>query len=812
MEKAVLSKERTCLHCLQLVPENENSDFCCMGCKFIYNTINNLGLDEFYKYRDEQNFKVNAPTNQSFIYLDDPLIKEKHLKRISAKTSEVIFLLEGIHCLGCVWLLERLPKILAGVLNARLNFATAELAVTFDHEIVSLSKIAKTLDSLGYIPHLSNSLDLAQLNEIEKKEDRALLFRLGVAGFCAANTMMLAVSVIQGIFTGIEEQYQNYFAWISFALSLPAVTYSAFPFYKAAWKSLFYKQLHIDLPLSLAIIAAFVLSSYNTFVGNSYIYYDSATALIFLLLVGRIIQSRALRYAKNLSGKSWNLLPTKVNLFRDTSIEEVPVEAVKPGDKVIVYAGERVPVDGVILIGESNLDNSILTGESLPIEIKKGGIVYAGALNISSKLEIESLNFGTENRVNKMLKELVGAIDNKGKYTQFINSLSSYFVFFILSCTLITFLYWMNISYEQAFNNALSLLIVSCPCALGISTPVAMSMAISQATKKGIFFKSRDALEQIRHIDHLFFDKTGTLSEGILKVQNQFYKETFNPLFTSYIKQLLSSSLNHPVSSAIFNYLNLIYPNISKSTDCQNIKTLHGKGIIANTTKGDNILFGSIKWLKETGVIFSKEVENEINNFLRLGYSVAAFSLNSDIKTIYAMIDTPRKESAGLIEQLNKTIPNIWILSGDRQEIVNEFSAKLSIKRENCIGNLYPEQKAKIISQTNGLKAMVGDGVNDAPAMKAADLSIALKGKLEANIEIADIVIAGGSLKELENAFIGANRAFSIIKQNLIISTTYNIFGISCAMLGIVNPLLAAILMPISSLTVITTSIFRKTF
>ena len=793
--------ERECEHCGTILSPQQDK-YCCRGCEFVAATLSRMGLDAFYKYQklDGRTLAaVESDPARNYQYLEDEEVISRSVRRLDDRICAIDFSIPSIHCAGCVWLLERLPKVVQGVISASVNFGAARIEVEFDSSILKLSDLARILNSLGYPPV---PLEGEAVHGSEDEEERDMLRRIGVAAVSATNTMMLAVSLFQGFFTGIEEPYGSLLRWASALLALPAVTYSAFPFYRTALGSFFLGVLHIDLPISIAIVGAYLAGIYTLTQGGEYVYFDSVTALILLLLVGRYVQRRAISKARASSRTAWDFYPSSVRTIVDGEIVFKRLSELRVGELVEVLPGERIPADAKIVGGHSSVDSSLITGESLPQEKGEGDSVVGGALNVEGTLRLLIQEVGRKSRLGRILQELEACRQTKTHIEDMTSRLSKYFVFGVLLCTASTFVFWYLKDPQRAFECSVAVLIVTCPCALGLAIPAAVSIGMARAQKSSIFVKQSNAFEILSDAEHFYFDKTGTLTNGKLRVESSSLEPRYSPL----VKSLALHGQTHPASFAIAEMSSEF-----QAVEMGQLSLLPGRGVVGEY-RGSRVRLGSLKWMRECEVFLSSEMESAIRHQTDLGYSVVLFSVDTDAVGFFSLRDTLHPAARFVVQELKRLGRAIYILSGDSSAVVRTVAAELGIPQENAIGELSPEEKARILQADTHSKIMVGDGVNDAQALKTADLGVGLRGGMEATFESADMFVGSGQLFGFLLALEGSYRLREIIRRNLCFSICYNLLGASAAISGWVTPLTAAFIMPLSSLTVISSSILGRSF
>ncbi|MCB9030234.1 MAG: heavy metal translocating P-type ATPase [Deltaproteobacteria bacterium] len=810
----VTHTDRYCLHCNLPIPTGllENSDkepakFCCKGCESVYQILNDSGLEAFYKVKgDAFDDKPQAAlvTGARYEYFDDPKFISSNVTPQPQGLCSVQFLLDGVHCSACVWLLEKLPILNQGILNSQVQFSKSSIEILYDPLKISLSKIAQLIDSLGYRPRIYR-LDINQ-----DSYSKSLLLRIGVAGFCAGNTMLLAVSLYQGLFTGIEERYRLLLHIVSLVLTLPAIFYSAAPFYQSAIAGLKLKMLHIDLPISLGISIGFLASAYNTFVGAEHVYFDSVCMLIFLLLIGRWFQHKGVKQAADSAKLLPSLLPHSAIKVNNDIREEVYIESLQETDLIEVGPNQVMPVDGTVTNGDSQIDLSILSGESKAQPVEVGSKVFAGSLNLGSKLQVQVERVGAKTRMGSILELVDKATNQKSQLMQLTDRISGYFVFFVITFALFTFGFWYQAGFEVAFNHTLAFLVITCPCALGLAAPVTLSVAISKAAKLGIFIRSAEALEHLTKVVTVYFDKTGTLTKGLTAVV-----ETYPQLNSISVEDLqllkqLEQNREHPIAYALLNKLSEVISS-ERALDLDSIKELAGRGISAYH-KGDRFLVGSYQFLKDNGIKLNEPQSSFVKQSLQNCCSPVFFAKQDQVLTVFAVGDALKEGLQQVLSSACFKQKVLGVLSGDNKEIVRKISSQLGLEKYHA--ELTPEDKVRFIEQakSDGAVAFFGDGVNDVAALAAADIGIGVSGGAEASLKVADIYLADPDPKLFSELFEGAGRTLRTVQRNLYFSLIYNLIGGSLAIAGYINPLAAAIIMPLSSLTVVLSSTMSHTF
>ncbi len=512
-----------CVHCGLAVPASrlragEREQFCCSGCRQVYTLVHEWGFDQYYRLVDQQRGALEPArvTGRSFEDFDDEGHQAEATETVGADRRRTRLYLEGVHCAACVWLVEKLPTVLRGVDEVRLNLGSAVAEVTWRSDQTRLSTIGRALDRLGYTPHIHRA---SRMHEIRRIEDRSALARLGVAAACTMNLMFLHGALYAGGYSGMASLYEAFFRWLSFTVAVPVLFFSARPFFQTALAGLRAGIVHIDLPVAIALATAFTASTWNVVRGSGPLWFDSLAMLVAALLgarqVQRSAQRAAIERADSLRGVAFLEFARRLTgTGPDAPTVEVPLTGLSPGDRVEVRSGELVPVDGVVLSGRSSVDNAVLTGEAAPLPVREGDVVNAGATNLGARLIVRVDAAGAKTRVGALLAIVEEALARKPALLRTTDLMARRFVQVLLLLAVVTGVAWLPRGPEVALERVVALLVVACPCALGLSVPLAMSVALLRAARSGIFVKNPDALERLRRVDTILLDKTGTLTEG----------------------------------------------------------------------------------------------------------------------------------------------------------------------------------------------------------------------------------------------------------------------------------------------------------
>ncbi len=788
-----------CAHCgLEVALGDRHAtagpQFCCPGCQVAWDVIHAVGLAGYYA-GDERRAAPVVPSGRRYDEFDHPAFETLYVRDGDLGLREVDLYLEQVHCASCVWLVERVPLAVPGAVSAELNVPRSLARVRWDPARTTLSAIARFLDRLGYPVHPFRG---GRVEERRRTEDRAMLVRIGVAGAIAVNVMTVALALYAGWFGAMEPGYVRYFRWVSFLLTVPAVLWPGRIFFTSAWAAVRSRRLHMDVPIALALGAGMVRGAVNTVTDTGPIYFDGVVTLIFLLLVGRFLQQRAQRAAADSAELLHGLTPSSARLVEGAAIREVPIEAVTPGAVVQVRAGDTVPSDGVVVAGETTVDRSLLTGESNPVAVGIGESVFAGTINTSAAIEVRVTEAGEATRLGRILRELEAGIARRAPVVHTADRLAGWFVAAVLLLAVVTWLWWRRHDPAVALDNAIALLIVTCPCALALATPLTMTVAIGRAAKAGILIRGADALEVLSRPGTLLLDKTGTLTEGRLELLQWSGDDGSR----GAVKGIEAHS-NHPIARALV----ATWPEVAAEPVSSVRQTLGGG--IEGRRGPDLIIAGTPAF-----VLTSATDPTGLAAGIRPELTPVLVAQNGIVVAAAGLGDPLRPDSKAAIEALGRRGWDIGILSGDAQPVVAATATALGVPGERARGGVSPEEKVAAVERALewGAVVMVGDGVNDAPAIGRATVGIGVRGGAEACLAAADVFLARPGLTPLIRLVEGAERTLKVIRRNIAVSIGYNLIGAGLAVGGVIDPLIAAIMMPVSSITVILLSWRSRTF
>lgn len=793
MQQTALIEQRVCFHCGEDADQEgfvfEDKFFCCEGCQTVYSILHQNDLCTYYTLDQQPGKTIHTGIERKrFDYLKDLDVQHKLIDFKKDTTVSVTFFIPNIHCTSCVWLLENLHNIDEGILKGTVNFLKRSVTLVFDQSKTELRSIVELLTTIGYEPDLK----LEQLKEKKSGTiERSLWLKLGVAGFCFGNIMLFSFpEYLKMDQSGSSEMFRYFFGGLNIVLSIPVLFFSGIDYLKSAWAALSQKGINLDVPISIGMLALFGRSLFEILSGTGAGYFDSFTGFIFFLLIGKVVQKKTFEQLSfDRDYKSY--LPISVIRIKKLEEESIPVSKLEIGDHVLIRNQELVPADSINMTESINVDYSFITGESDPVTLGWGEQVFAGGkvigqtaeLVISKKVEHSYLTQLWENESFKSAE--------KKNLTSFADRISPYFTFSVIGIALVSLLVWLQIAPSEAFNIFTAVLIVACPCALALSTPFTLGSTVNILAANGFYLKNTFVVEQLSNIDTLVFDKTGTITDS----QNSDVEFKGQKLSTEEISILASALQNsfHPLSQAIFKSLN--QTELPKKDHFQEIP---GKGVIASLGQ-DWLYFGSLDFIKE-----QVPELNTRNPEVHESGSVVHVAFNNDYKGFFKISHGYRNGLKELLTDLNESGTQLYLLSGDnekeRNSLINLFSGWKKLQF-----NQSPTQKLEFIQSLNesGTKtAMVGDGLNDAGALKTSDFGIAVSDNKSSFSPACDAIISAESLKFLSTFFTFSKSSFKIIKASFMLSLIYNLTGLGFAITGHLSPLVAAILMPLSSITI----------
>ncbi|MBT9558589.1 MAG: heavy metal translocating P-type ATPase [Myxococcales bacterium] len=824
--------ENPCAHCGQPAPAG--TTWCCSGCETVAQLLAESGLED--RYAELAGDLARTPTQSGRTYeeFDSQAFSESYVTSGPTGVRTLRLSLSGVHCTACLWLVESLPRLLPGmVLEARLELRRQQVFLRLPAAPggapPGLATIARTLDTLGY-PVTAIAKGASAGLDARDQDDRALLVRIGVAGAATMNVMLISVALYSGLFGGMDEAHTAFFRWASLIIGLPGTLWPGAVFLKGARNALFHpsfagRRLHVDLPIAIGLLAGSLWGAVNTIRGTGELYFDTLTTLVFLLLIGRYLSRRWEKRALDAAARLLTLTPSAARrVMGDGLTEMVLAEALRIGDRVEVRSGETIPCDGVLagspfpVPGEpagTDLDLAMLSGESVPVATHVGDPVYAGSTCLTRPIIVSVSASGEATRMGRLLSDIEALTTRRAPAVTLADRWAARFVKIVLVVAALTFIGTIAFSaggVDDAVERVVALLVVTCPCALALATPLALTVAIGRAARSGLLVRGGDALEAAAEPGRIYLDKTGTLTTGTLTLARHVeFGRPIGPFVAS-----LEATSAHPVGRALLAGLVSDDKGLCAITD---VTTTIGGGLEGRIGDG-----GTTRIVKVGSPAFigamPDAVREAVTRVTSEGYTPVIASAGAPGASagapgaaptdfaVYGLGDTLRPEAPALIASLRRRGFRIGILSGDHVAIVRGVGERLGLPAEECHGGLSPEAKREHVARARaeGPVIMVGDGVNDAAALAAATVGLAVHGGAEASLLAADAFSSLPGLQPLRVLVDTARSATRAITRNLRISASYNLIGGSLAVLGFMHPLVAAVLMPLSSLTVITSS------
>ena len=765
--------------------------FCCKGCEGVYHLLNAKDLDGFYEQLGNNKLEpVKLDANDDLERFDLEGFKKKFVKTTKDGFSEINLIIEGIHCSACVWLNEKVLHQTDGVIEATINYSNNKAKVIWDEDEIKLSKIIETIRAIGYNAY---PYDPAIQEEKAVKLRNEYYSRILVAVFATMNIMWIAIALYSGYFTGMQQSKKNILHFAEFVLATPTLFYSGSIFFRGAYYGLKNKFINMDVLVSAGATLAYIYSVYAMITKQGEVYFDSVTMIITFVLVGKYLEILSKKKAADTLDKIASSSPTEALVVEGDNKVLKSIEIIEEGEIIELKPGEKVAIDGVLTKGKASFDLSILTGESEPILKTVGDEIVSGSMVIDSIIEYKTTKRANNSLLHNITELLSDAITKKPHIEQLANQVSGYFSVTILLIAIATFLGWYFIvgaGFEKALIVSISVIVIACPCALGLATPMATLIGISKAAKEGILFKEASKIETMAKTTLLALDKTGTITVGKPIVVN--YKE-----YRDYDKNLLYSlvkSSNHPISKGVKNYL-LEHFDL-KELELQEHKELQAKGVKASY-ENSNLLGGNLELLKHNSINFEYSCDN----------SLYIFAIDGEVVALFELSDIVKPKAKEFIKSVKKLGIKVVMLTGDRAEVANKIAKEVGI--EQVEANLLPQDKASLIDsyhEKGEIVVMVGDGINDSIALAKSDIAIAMGSGADIAVEVSDVVLLNNSLESLKDSFVIAKNVFKSIKQNLSLSLLYNVIAVPLAVMGYVTPLVAALAMSLSSLSVVANS------
>jgi Cu+-exporting ATPase len=780
MTESIFTQKTTCYHCGDDCLTNkyvkEDKSFCCQGCQTVYQILSENNLCNYYTFNDHPGLTRNR-VNKRFDYLDEPGILKELVDYTDDNLTIVTFYIPHIHCSSCIWLLEKLNKFNPGILYSRIDFLKKQLNIKYDTKQLSLKQLVELLFDIGYEPLISLQDVIKKRSGVNDKEN--LVQRIAVAGFCFGNVMLLSFPEYLGL-SAFEQTFRHFFGWLNILFSLPVVFYSGSEYFASAWQNLRNKVLNIDFPLALGIAVLFARTVIEILTRTGAGFADTLCGLVFFLLIGKFVQRKTYHHI-SFERDYRSFFPVAVQVIADDVERPVPLADLKVGQRIVLRHNEIIPADAILLKGEALIDFSFVTGESIPVSKTLGEIIYAGGRQTSEAIELEVVKPVSQSYLTQLWNNEAFTRRQDNRMQTFNERVSKYFTIVLLTIALGSLIFWLPTSLNKGLAAFTAVLIVACPCALALSTPFTMSAALSIFDKNLFYLKNTAVVEQLAKIDTIVFDKTGTITTA---TDNKIVLTgSLSQLDTELVYSTCINS-NHPLSRIICHYLGKVNKHIVNY-----YKETPGGGINA-VIEGHEISVGSGKFL------FGEFEETA-------GQTRVHILINGRYCGYFTFKQTYR-------DGLKQTVDGLaacqtFLISGDSDHEMDELLPVFK-SNERMNFNQSPQKKLefiKLLQNSKGNVMMMGDGLNDAGALRQSDLGVAVTDNINNFSPGCDAILDGRSFKKLPDFFKFSKNTVTIIHCSFLISLTYNLVGLSYAVSGNLSPLTAAILMPLSTATII---------
>lgn len=776
-------KENSCHHCGgdfdQGIVEYNNHYFCCSGCRTVFQLLHEGGLEKYYSIEAQPGNTVGRFQKDKYAYLDNEEIRNGLIDFSDGGVTRVQFYIPGIHCSSCIWLLENLNRLHSGINQSTVNFVKKTVDIVFKEKNLTLREVVELLAYIGYEP----SVSLKDYNKKDKPNlNRSLYYKLGIAGFSFGNIMLLSFPEYLDELSYLSTDFKILFGGLNFLLALPVFLYSSSEYFQSAWKSLRKGYVNIDLPISLGIVALFLRSTYEIFTLTGSGFMDSFTMLVFLLLVGKWYQSRTYQ-ALSFERDYRSYFPLAVHRIRGEKEEAVPVGDLKFGDVIALRNQEILPGDSILMSDTAVVDYSFVSGESTPISKNKGDKVFAGGRVVGELTQFQIQKEVSQSYLTKLWNQTAFKKEDT-RYESIVNKVSKYFTLFILLVAILSFLYWYyKAGTGMALNIFTSVLIIACPCALALTLPFSFGNTMTFFGKHRFYLKNAHVVESLFQLDTVVFDKTGTLTfpgDAVVSLKGQIEQKDLNSI------RSITRHSTHPLSKIISGHL---YQ--SKVTEIHDFQEYTGEGVAA-TVDGERFKIGSHTFV---GTLFDVGTQE-----------ASTVHVSKDDRHLCSFIIRKeyRKDIGELISDLKEEGMEVHLLSGDNASELENMTRHFD--RSLIHFNQKPQDKLEYIEKLKSMGKkviMIGDGLNDAGALKAADVGIAVSDDIYTFTPASDAILDGSELRSIPRFLAFSRKVRTVVQISFLISLLYNVIGLLFAINGKVTPLFAAVLMPLSSITVV---------
>jgi len=793
-----------CFHCgletrnpLTGTIEGQERLFCCSGCRTVCEIIHSQGLESYYDKRGDAKSGRAAAEAPEFPF-DHEDFQRQYVQQ-DGESCQVSLMVDGMHCAACVWLIEKGMARHSGIQDVQVSLGTQRAHLRWDPKQTQLSDLARAITQLGYRPY---PYDPSKLDQPLKARNRDLLMRMAVAGLGTLATMYLAEPLYFSDFTG-EEGSEKLLVWLALLLATPTSLYAITPILKGAWSGLRQKTINMDGTIALGALGTYFASVWGAVTGGP-IYFESLTMFLFLILAGRFVEHAVRRKVFSATERLLKLEAKTASVIQDGVPRRVPLQAVRVGDLVAVSAGEAIPVDGVIQEGTAGVNEAMLSGESRPVLKQPGDRVLGSSVAVDGSLVVKATGVGQETQLNQIIRLIEQADSHRSPGARRIDQITNLFGLSVVVVAALSFLVWSLIADPStAVMIAVAVLVITCPCALGLAIPAANVLAATKGVDKGILFADGAALEALPGVTHVVLDKTGTVTTGHMEVASLVpFRGTEKELLT--LAAALEERFEHPIARAIKalgQERGLDLPLV------EDFQVVAGRGVLGRVPAGQAAI-GSEALLAAQGIALSPEARRSSDVLKERGLTVAFVGLDGEVVGLLGLRDELRDDAQETVRALQAQGIHVTLLSGDHRQAAELAGKALGVDR--ILSEVMPDEKQQVIrdlQHPDRVVVMVGDGVNDAPALAQADVGIAMGEGTDLSITSAKVILLGDRLGLLTRALQLSRDTQRVIRQNLILSAVYNALTIPLAVFGLVTPLFAAIVMPLSSLAVIGNSL-----
>jgi len=789
-----------CTHCQLefdhsvMIEEEPELHFCCKGCQGVYHLLKDDGLDDFYDKMRNDTIAPPLESKNNSDNFDLESFKQRYIKTDADGFSRVDLVIEGIHCAACVWLNEKVLNQTEGVLEISINFSNNKAKLVWDEDTIQLSKLIDKIRSVGYNAY---PYDYTEATEKSIEAKRDYITRVGVAIFGVMNIMMIGVAKYAGYFSGMDAEVLHMIHMVEFLFSSMVLFYSGWVFFKGAYYGLKNKIINMDLLVAGGATITYIYSLTILFGAKGQSYFDSVAMIILFVLVGKYLEVLGKKSAMDSMDKMKSQIPLEATIIEGGVKKVLMLDQIKVGDILEVRNGEKACVDGKSIVELATFDESSLSGESLPVEKLQGDTVFSGTINTGMVMRYEATKNYANSTLSTMMNLLEDSLASKPEIEEMTNRLSKHFSLMIILLAIVSFIAWYFYSgdFEKSLIITISVIVIACPCALALATPIASLVGISWATEKGLLFKEAKFIETFAKADTVVVDKTGTITEGKLSVKSE--SKVLSSENVAVLHALLSAS-THPVSQSIKRYLEEQYESI-ELISLENIEQISAQGMVADYAR-KKLLGGNAKLMKSHNI----EVEQS-------SYTVYHFAIDGELLNSFELEDSIKEDAKVLMEYFKHRGIEVLMATGDNEQVASRVAKHVGIEKVKA--EMTPMDKASLITalkEEGKTVVMVGDGINDTLALSKADIAIVMGSGADVALAMSDVVVQNNALLGIKDAFVISRRTYKFIKQNLMISLVYNMLTIPLAIAGYVMPLVAALSMSVSSLLVVGNSMRIK--